>query len=291
MNTLLPTHLFLSQALAQGDLSALALLTVWLDPLWMDVSESDELDPNTRDYADGDPKLQALLIARRCFPELYVEAISQLHQGCTASQLEEMLCEGFTQAGIPLDEGGLEMVGWGIPLPAYGVLLNDPDFYTTHPETVPILACFSISPEPHPYDVDVPHIAYRAAQILALNLNQNESEICQQVSWLLQWLFSFSNNSSVDLDWQTLAEIEPLVWDEEEVDFAIHLISEADEILKAALAGLVYLYQHPAALQTFENNVKHVYAQIAKQKGEINDVQYFAQDLKLDWSALAGSTL
>ena len=113
MNALLQTHMFLSQALSQDDLSALALLTVWLDPLWIGVSEPNELDPNYQEYGDDDPKLQALLIARRCFPELYVEAISQLHQGCTALQLEETLCEGFTQAGIPLDEGGWSWSGGG----------------------------------------------------------------------------------------------------------------------------------------------------------------------------------
>ena len=54
MSELLQAHLFLSQALTQDNLTALALLTVWLDPLWIGVNDPNERDPAYQDNAEQD---------------------------------------------------------------------------------------------------------------------------------------------------------------------------------------------------------------------------------------------
>src|SRR5690606_5303288 len=128
--------------------------------------------------------------------------------------------------GIPLEN--LEWISGGIPLPAYGVALDEPDFYTAHPEVRPVLDCFGISPEPNPYNIVIPQLAYRVAGFIADDLLKQEADCWQQVGWLLKWLFSSSGNSSVDFDDETMCDLQPLAWETDDIAFARELIEEAD---------------------------------------------------------------
>jgi hypothetical protein len=76
-------------------------------------------------------------------------------------------------------------------------VLDDPEFYTVHPDTKLVLECFGISPEPNPYHIDVPECAYTAGRFIAADLQGHVDEHFRQIGWLLHWLFSSSGNSSV----------------------------------------------------------------------------------------------
>ena len=119
-----------------------------------------------------------------------------------------------------------------------------------------MLDCFGITPDPHAYAIDVPECAYTAGQIIAADLEGHADARYRQVSWLLRWLFSCSGNSSVDYDYEAMAEFQPLAWDKDDLAFAIEIIEEADTIMGDAMAGLAFLTQNPDVLQDLQCNIQ-----------------------------------
>lgn len=224
---------------------------------------SDDIDtPQDED----DTLIIALHIVRRAFPDIYLDALEAMRQGVSYARLDHLICDSIRAHGIPLDS--IEWIGYGIPLPAYGAVLDAPDFYTQHPDVVPVLACFGISPEPNPYHIQVPDVAYTAAEIIANNLMQHPEENWRQVTWLIRWLFSSTNNSCVDWDIETMSEIQPLSWEPADIAFAQEIIEEADGIMADALGGLAFINGHPDVLTMLEHNIQHTYNAIARKKNE-----------------------
>lgn len=273
MTDLHQTYAFLNQALQADSVLCLAQAVAWLDPLWRD----DEADFDME--ADGILGA-ALVVTRRVFPELYVDAVQQIRAGASYADLDSLICEGISATGIPLET--LEHLPYGIPLPAYGAMLDDADFYAHHPDVVPVLACFGITPFPNPYHVDVPQCAYTAADLLAGDLAHQPDERYQQVAWALRWLFSCSHNSICDWDQEMMWEVQPLLWDTEDMAFARLMIEEADEIMGEALAGLAWLTEQPAILQSLQDNIRRIYKAIQK-KGKADDVP----NIRLKWVSLS----
>jgi hypothetical protein len=267
-------NLFVLQAALAGALNAdpvlcLAHAAAWLDPLRGEVDEIDTPE------SEQDSVLVALQILRRAFPESYFDVLQAIRHNATYQQLEGLICAAVQAQGIPLEH--LEWIGWGIPLPAYGATLDDPDFYTTHPDVLPVLACFGISPEPNPYDIHIPDIAYKVADFIAEDLLQQAEDHWRQVGWLLKWLFSSSGNSSVDYDHETLSEFQPLSWDREDIAFAREIIQEADTIMQDATAGLEWISQNPTAIEILSRNIRKIYL----MKGK-NHARY-----RIEWSGVA----
>jgi len=248
----------LAAAINADPVLRLAHLTAWLDPLWSD-DEDDWVMPQ-----DDDGTLAiALRILRRAFPDIYFEALLAIRSGATYQRLDHLICDAVQLQGIPLEN--LEWLPFGIPLPAYGASLEDPDFYETHPDTIPVLACFGISPDPNPYNVDIPDVAYKAAAIIADNLVKQQNEGWRQVAWLLRFLFSLSGNSSVDWDYEMMAEVQPLSWEAEDIEFARDIIEEADGIMADVAAALQWISQHPAVLDSLTHNIRKVYQKKGKE--------------------------
>ncbi|MCI0420773.1 MAG: hypothetical protein L0312_16360, partial [Acidobacteria bacterium] len=124
MNALLETHTFLSDCLLADPLLRLAHTVAWLDPLlWSDADEDA--------YEEGDELETALRVTRQTFPDIYAEAVEAVQAGATYNELDKLICHAFDAQGLPLDN--LEFIGWGIPLPAYGVELEDLDCLREHP--------------------------------------------------------------------------------------------------------------------------------------------------------------
>jgi hypothetical protein len=300
MNDLLQTHLFLADALSQDSLNALAVLTVLLDPLWIGIADPDELDPSYRDYEEGDdPKYLALLILRRCFPEVYVEAVAHLHKGISASDMETFLCEAFTKAGIPIDDGSLEILWWGIPLPSYGHNLDEADFHSSFPDALSVLALFGIVLDEEG-EIQMPNM--QTACDLAICLRQSleahigEHEKLRQIFFAIGWLWGISGNSCVDMDSEAMMEIQPLDWVDQDIEFARHMIQEAHEIMDDALAGIEYLNANAPAsviLQAHLDTLENAYLSTFT-KGEnpsYEQLRHLTEQCQLDWSALTGSSL
>ncbi|MBZ0277129.1 MAG: hypothetical protein K8I60_13345 [Anaerolineae bacterium] len=277
MNDLLQTHALLAAGLRADPLLALASVVCWLDPLWGD--EEDEWDVPQ----DEDGTLAvALRVTRQAFPDVYAQAVEAVRRGASYAELDRLICGAITARGIPLDD--LEWIGFGIPMPAYGVVLDDPDFYTAHPDTIPVLQCFGITREPNPYHVDVPDCAYTAGKLIAADLHEHADTCYRQVAWLLGWLFSCTGNSSIDYSDEEHSEFQPLSWDADDLAFAVEIIQEAETILADALAGLAFLNRRPDLLPALQHNVQRIYKAIEKTKGKPHEPH-----IRLAWPHLAGS--
>ncbi len=269
MNDLLATFGLLAAAMLDDPLLALANAVAWLDPLW-ETSEDDDV------YEEGDGVGMALCITRSTFPGIYASAIERIRSGATYSELDTLICGEISKRGIPLDN--LEFLGYGIPLTACGVELSDPDLYAARPDLLPLVNLFGIRPEPGHYNVEVPPCAYTAGRIIADSLVKQDDEQLKQVGWAIAWLFSCSGNTLIDYDDESLAEIPPLTWDQDDLAFAIELIEETNGMLRDVTAGLERLESNPHLLSALSAHVKHLYKVLEKQKGKKDEPR-----VRLEW--------
>jgi len=269
MNELLDTFGLLASAMLDDPLLALANAVAWLDPLW-ETSADDDV------YEEGDGVGMALCITRSAFPDIYAGAVERIRSGTSEKELDSFICGEISQRGIPLDN--LEFLGYGIPLTAAGVELSDPDLYAARPDLLPVVNLFGIRPEPGHYNVEVPDCAYAAGRVIADSLVKQTDERLQQVGWALAWLFSCSGNTLIDFDDESMAEIPPLAWDENDLAFAIELIEEANGIMGDVSAGLTLLEANPSLFAALEANIQRTYKAIAKMKGK-NDEPH----IRLEW--------
>jgi hypothetical protein len=271
MNELLDTFGLLAAALLDDPLLALANAVAWLDPLW-ETSDDDV-------YNEGDDVGMALCITRSAFPDIYAGAVERIRSGADEKELDSFICGEISQRGIPLDN--LEFLGYGIPLTACGIELSDPDLYAARPDLLPLVDLFGIRPEPGHYNVEVPECAYAAGRIIADSLVKQADERLQPVGWALAWLFSCSGNSLIDFDDESLSEIPPLTWDEDDLAFAVDLIAEADGMMQDVNAGLKLLEENPTLFSVLEANVRRTYKAIARRKGKNHEPR-----IRLEWPPL-----
>jgi hypothetical protein len=234
--------------------------------------DADDID---MPEGEDDTMFVALHILRRSFPNIYFDALLAIRRGATYPMLDHLICDAVQKQGIPLEN--LEWIGYGIPLPAYGVVLDDPDFYTSHPDMIPVLECFGISPEPNPYHIVIPEVTYKVADIIADDLLQQGDDRWRQVGWLVRFLFSQSGNSCVDFDLEMMESMQPLSWDVDDIAFAREIIEEADGIMQDVHAGLEWISQNPAALEALTHNIRKIY----QKKGKKN-ARY-----RFEWPCLA----
>lgn len=245
MNILTETCRQLSEALTSDPLLLLASAVATFDPHWNSFDEEDY---------DDDPLNIALRVTRGAFPDVYAAAVERLRSGAPSAELNRLICGAITAKGIPLDD--LYSMGWGIPLPACGVDLLEPEFYETHPDLLPLLSLFDIGlPDDEYGSVEVPPDAYDVGRALALSLHEQADPAINQVGSLLGWLFSCTGNSLVDCTDEVLADLDPLSWSRDDVEFAIEMIAEADEIINDAMLGLRRLQESPEFFTALQQNV------------------------------------
>ncbi len=260
MNNLLLTYQFLAAELRNDPLLCLAQAVSWFDPFWSK-SEEDDTDDDTLNLS--------LCICRNFFPGIYAQVVDALHHGATYDDLDHLICAEISQQGIPLDS--LEEMGYGIPMPAFGTSLSDPDFYTHHPDILPVLEMFGIEPDEEAYQIDIPERVYAAGQRLSDSLAEHPDERYRQVGHLLGWLFSCTGNSSADYDWETMCEFQPLAWEQSDVEFAAVIIQEANEIMAAAQAGLELLRSNATIHNALQDNIHRLSAQQTKKEKKNHD--------------------
>lgn len=254
MTTLTDVHSFLAAGLRDDPLLCLAQAVAWLDPFWNRFPD-DEFD---EDYTLA----TALDVTRSHFPGIYALAVDALHHGAEYNDLDHLICAEISALGIPLDN--IEGMSFGIPLPAYGTVLHDPDFYTHRPDMVPVVQLFGIQPEDD-YPVDIPDHAYAAMHQLMVNLTEHPDERYQYIGWLMGFVGSCTGNSAIDIDCETMWEFEPLSWEQDHLELAIAIINEADEIMESVQAGLVLVQSSPHIQQALQDNIQRLYRSFARQ--------------------------
>lgn len=258
-------NMLLTSAIRADSLLCLANAVCWLDPLWR--SDGDEV------Y--GDPLATGLLVARGAFPDVYAGAIERIRTGMPDREIDRCLCAEISKAGIPVDD--LECLGYGIPLPAYGVRLEDPDFHEAHPDVLPILALFGADADADTNEFDLSEQVYKVGRLLHERSIAQDDAGWKQVGWALGWLFSCTGNSSVDYDWEDMSEFQPLSWEADNVAFAKEIIEEAEVIMSDVAAGLDLLAR-PEMQTALRRNIERVYRHL--EKGKSHD-----RHLHLDWNA------
>ncbi|HML20979.1 MAG TPA: hypothetical protein PKD09_04980 [Aggregatilinea sp.] len=272
MTTIPDVYGFLVAGLHDDPLLCLAQAVAWLDPFWAGLSDDD--------FNDDGSLATALDATRNHFPGIYAMTVDALHHGAAYDDLDHLICTELSKLGFPLDF--VESMGCGIPLPAYGTLLCDPEFYTHHPDVVPVVQWFGIQPDGDD-PIDIPDHACTAAQRLMDSLVEHPGPRYQQVGWLIGWLFSCTGNSSVDLDPESMWEFEPLSWEPENVEFALAIIQEADEIMSDAQAGLVLVQCNPLIQQALQDNIQRLYRLFARQSKKERKIH---DRPRLHWPAL-----
>jgi len=177
--------------------------------------------------------------------------------------------QAISAKGIPIDD--LDSIGWGVPLSAVGIDLEDPEFYVVHSDLLPLLAPFGIAiPEGQTYSVDVPEFVYAVGRAIAASLTDHTEPALRQVGWAFAWMFSCSGNSLIDQTNETLADIPPLSWSAGDVAFAIELIEEAEGILRDVQAGIETLKASPDLMADVGRNIAHLYREL-KKKGKLDE--------------------
>ncbi len=274
MNPLTSMFDQLAESLTADPLLLLASTVAAFDPFWAAFAE-EEIDYDT------DPLHIALQVTRGAFPDIYAEAVERLRAGASYQEMDRLLCKAISAKGIPLDD--LDVIGWGLPLNAIGVDLEDPEFYAVHTDLLPILAPFGIDiPEGETYSVDVPECVYPAGRAIAASLLEQTDPALRQAGWTFGWLFSCTGNSLIDYTDEALSEIPPLSWSPEDVAFAIELIEEAGGILRDVQAGIDQLKQSPDLRAALERNTSTLYREL-KQKGKLNE-----RNIRLCWTSPLG---
>jgi hypothetical protein len=276
MSDLPDVYQFLAVGLRNDPLLCLAQTVSWLDPFWSDTWEDDTDDDGSFSFA--------LHVCRDLFPDIYAQVVEALHHGAAYDALDRLICAEISQKGIPLDS--LEGMGYGVPLPAYGAILYDPEFYVSHPDVVSILEMFGIQPDENAYEVDVPERAYAAGQRLSDSLVEHPDERYRQVGYLIAFLFSCVGNSCVDWDEEMLCSAQPLAWEPAELAFAVEMIREADEIMTAAQAGLKLVQSSPLIQQALQANIRRLYRLFVRRSKK---EQKKHDRPRLHWPPLDGS--
>lgn len=268
MNVLLCANAHLYDALCADRRGALMLAGVLFDPI---SEEEAALDC---------PLWHGLSVARMCFPTLYAQAVLAWQAGTPYAALESLLCDGISTYGIPIDD--LDMLAYGIPLPAYGVSEEEP-FHDTARD---IMRLFDVD---HPYEGT--ETMWTTVRVLCLSL---ETVTTPQATWfhaLLSWLWGVSGNTCVDSDPETLAEYEPLAWDADNIAFACDLIAEAETHMENVARAIEHIQRTPDILTQLCANLSRIHLpQKERCVRNDNDLRHFARRCQLDWSTLVGST-
>ena len=270
MNPLMNMYEQLAVALTAEPLLCLATAVAAFDPFWRAFGD-DNID------YECDPLDIALQVTRNAFPDIYAEAVERLRAGAAYQEMNRLLCRAVSAKGIPLDD--LEMIGWGVPLTAAGIDLEDPEFYEVHNDLLPILRPFGIEcPVGETYHIDVPNGVFAVGCAIASSLHEQPDSALRQAGWAFGWLFGCTGNSLVDYTDEALGEISPLSWSKDDIAFAIELIEEADSILRDVQAGLELLQAWPELMAALARNVTIHYREL-KKKGKLAE-----HTLRLEWS-------
>jgi hypothetical protein len=243
----------LNSAIRADPLLCLANAVCWLDPHWQ--SDSDEVC--------GDPLATGLLVARGAFPDVYAGAIERIRAGIPDREIDRYLCAEISKQGIPVDD--LEALGYGIPLPAYGVRMDDPNFHEAHPDVLSILAVFGVEGDTNEFDLS--EAVYKVGKLLHERLIPQDNPAWKQVGWALGWLFSCTGNSSVDYDWEDVSEFQPPSWERDNIAFVKKLIEEAEAIMADVTVGLTLLAR-PDVQTAVRRNIQRVYRHLEKGKSD-----------------------
>lgn len=281
MNDLQALHAFLSNAMLTDTRTALANAVAWLDPTSiLGMSQGDDEDHYYYDERDDYAYALsvALRICRVCFPTIYTSTSQLIVRGATQDEIERHVCDSFNAYLATPIEDILE-IPQGIPVQPMGICFWDYDFWEQHHNLHPFLADFGITEKGVNEDslkfADVEPIA----AVLKHSLEQQPGDTYLKIVHLLEWVFSASGNTSIDMSAEEFYEsgIAPLDWTPDNIAFMNEIHKEAEAIIAEAEQGLELLLSDPELHTVFRQNLRLVkrtlarQAKSSKQKGKSHD--------------------
>ena len=280
MSQLHQAYQLLAFGISQDPLLCLAHAATVFDPF-----RPETVDDDLDDYfysAEG-----ALVLLRRAFPDIYAVAASAYQSGASYGDLDELICSKMDQQGFPLST--IEGMLYGIPLPAYGVVLHEEEFYTSYSHLVPVVELLFGAKIGDEYPADVPEHTYTISQQLMNSLIEHDDERWKSVGWLMGFIGSATGNTCVDFDWDSMAEMQPLAWEPDDIAFARAIIEEADEIMDSAMAGLKLFETDPQVRRALKRNITRLRRALETKKESSTNVFTKLRWPKLD-NGLTGTT-
>jgi hypothetical protein len=281
----------LSAATLADPFLALCSVTAWLDPLsapYESFIEEAAYGGESDDWTDIGVAWE---IARTCFPEVYAETTLALRGETDERQLAQQVCDGINRHFVGGELFDLEALHFGIPFFGRGVDLGDPEFFAndSHARLLEVYAWFGVEVDPATA-YGLPEgfqAAVDTANVLTISLRRTGVPVHEQVAWLLDWLFSQSGNSVVDLTNEEVYEmgLQPLEWEPSDLEFNNHMHAEADEIIDAAMQGLQALLRDEPLQAELRANLSIVSKQLRKENRRDRDPRH-AQHLaeRLRWA-------
>lgn len=241
----------INQTLVRDPQTLLALTVAWLDPLAILKDQEILADEDISDYYySGDTMGEGLYVTRRCFPDIYARAISKLRIGIPFHKVLSFIDDEIErQTKIPtsqFEEG--HAYAFGIPLPWYGIEIEDPDFLNDYEDEWHLIQLFGISIDDNESDhylttLDMPENIWLVAYVLRWSLwAYRHSPLHETLMHAISYVFSCSGNSSVDYSYDMGIEFQPLQWIPDDVEFAQFICQEAEDIMLGAATGLANAY-------------------------------------------------
>jgi len=197
----------LGQALITDPQTLLALTVAWLDPLAiLNDYQSLIADDLTDYYYAGDTVGEGLHVTRTCFPDIYAHAIAKLRQDIPITDVLQFIDgEIERQTSIPMSDYCAEefFYSFGIPMPWYGLDLDDPDFCERYPDAWHLMHLFGSTIDEHQTTSYATHIdlsqeMWLAAHVLHASLyDYRENPLHQALMHAIGFVFACSGNSCV----------------------------------------------------------------------------------------------
>lgn len=270
MTTLHMLSQFLAATLRQDPALTLAQAVAWLDPILLYpillYPEEDALDALYYSDIDDEAALTyALSVARRCFPEIYVETIRRIRAGWDYGQITNFYCDALAECHPYIDLCYLHDMAYGIPCQWEGVELSLLRFPDEHPDLAAFLqGFFDITPHSNRsgycFDAVDVEMAHKIAVPITQSLIREMRQPCADLAFLMMWIFGTSGNSLIDCSREEYYDYghEPLDWEPDTLKMVDEAHAYAAIILSAAKRGLGLLQTNDAIAETFRHNVTRI---------------------------------
>jgi len=270
-NAILALQSALLNALGDHPHLALAQAVVCLDPCHylIDPDESyyDAWEPDLDDAV-----LYGLLITRREWPEVYVQAVHLIRQAENLAAVGEFIVTKLANQYPFLSGTCLQELPQGPMhvLPFCGTeLLNPVDgvehehFIQTQSELANMLVvCFGVTmdeDQANTFNTQSLDAAHVIAMLLARHLREETIPAIKALATLFEYIFGATGNELADMSVYGFYDFgfTPLDWNPEDLEVAQTAVEDLEDILKACDQAKAYL-QQPDAIEALKHNVQLV---------------------------------
>jgi hypothetical protein len=258
------------------------MTAAWLDPLAIiDGQDAHREHDPADDDRHPDDILPALRVTRRCFPQIYARAIQKIRAGEANEPVTDFIALAIQKkTQIPVDQYVEPYIYcYGIPLPYYGIDIEDPQELIDRPGLAQLARLLgaslpdSLSAYRRCWQTDFwsssQSVVWATADALRWSLWQERHRpLHDDLQLAIAYAFADTGNSCADFTWDDGASMPPLDWTPANVEFAEAMIREAHELLDRAHSGLSHIATDPAVRTTLGRQISRIHHHINQLQTE-----------------------